>query len=120
MQHMYLNQCSDMFCKPRVLTVSRWWCLCCYPHRQGALEVPWGLSHLHHPARHHHLRVLAPHSLAAAATQRLLKHRQSLICFTMANRNSVLCVYTSLAKSLGSLIILALGSGAPAEAQGNN
>lgn len=67
----------------------------------GALGALSGLSHPHHPA-HPHLCVLVTHGPTAAATQRLLKHPQSLICFTMANGNTILYMYTSQAKSLKS------------------
>lgn len=50
------------------------------------------------------------------ATQRLLKHRWSLICFTIANGNTILYIYASYAEGLGSLIILIPGCGSPVEA----
>lgn len=53
------------------------------------------------------------------ATQRLLKHHWPLICFTIANENTILCIYISQAKGLGYLIILILGCGSPVEAQGS-
>lgn len=99
------------------MAVSRQWWLCCYPGRQQVLEAPWGSTHHHHPA-HHCLPVPAPCGPTAAAIQQLLKHPQSLICFTMAHGNTILYVYKQT-KSLGYLIILTLGSGAPAEAEGN-
>lgn len=49
-------------------------------------------------------------------TQRLLKHRWSLICFTIANGNTILYIYASYAEGLGSLIILIPGCGSPVEA----
>lgn len=107
---------SDTFCKPRVTALSRQWWLCCYPESRGALGAPWRLSYPHHSAHHHCLCIPAPCGLAAAAMQWLLKHPQSSICFTVANGNTILYMYTSQAKSLGYSIILTLGSGAPAEA----
>lgn len=87
------------------------------PKLVEAFGALWGLSH---PVHHCCLHIPAPCSPAAAAitTQRLLEHPQSLICFTMANGNTVLHTYTGKAKRLGYLIILPMGSGDPARPQG--
>lgn len=53
------------------------------------------------------------------AMKPLLKHPRSLICFTMANGNTILYIHTSQFKSLGFPIIPDLGNGAPVEVQGN-
>lgn len=109
---------SDMFCKPGVMALLRCWWLCCYLDWWGTFKAPWGLSH---PSHHCCFLIPTPCGSAAAATamQSLLKHPQSLICFTMANGNTVFHMYTGKAKRLGYLIILPLVSGDPAEPQGN-
>lgn len=86
------------------------------PELVGAFGAPWRLSH---PDHHCCLCIPIPCGPVAAATamQWLLKHPQSLFCFTVANRDTVLHVSTGKAKRLGYLIILPLGSGDPAEPQ---